>query len=90
MSLRISDIVRETLQPLARAHCQASLALSLVIIAGSHPIRTLSVAQDLLIRPSDGASSKGVVNYLLFLLATFGEQDIELAGPYVGPFSFQL
>lgn len=76
--------------PLARAHCQASLALSLVIIAGSHPIRTLSVAQDLLIRPSDGASSKGVVNYLLFLLATFGEQDIELAGPYVGPFSLPI
>lgn len=74
----------------ARAHCQASLALSLVIIAGPHPTRTLSVAQDLLIKPSDGAAGKGVVNYLLFLLAAFGERTIELAGPYVGPFSLPI
>ncbi|EET00621.1 Hypothetical protein GL50581_2100 [Giardia duodenalis ATCC 50581] len=76
--------------PQARAHCQASLALSLVIIAGPHPVRTLSVAQDLLIKPSDGVASKSVVNYLLFLLAAFGERGADLVGPYVGPFSLPL
>lgn len=74
----------------ARAHCQASLALSLVIIAGSHPTLTLSVAQDLLIRSYDGVAGKGIVNYLLFLLAAFGEREVELIGPYVGPFSLPI